>query len=309
MRISVSHHWKQDKRRGFKKFAALLLKELVLNHEVQIVGSDQRSDIHLTMIHGPQKKKSKNILRIDGVYYDKGRLTQNRAIAQSIRCFDAVVFQSKWCETFATRMLNVRPKVSKVIYNGTKQNKVTNIEEREFDRVFVCCANWRPNKRLKAITKAFLRAREASAENWGLFVLGNPDYEFAHDSIRYFGYVDDPCSIYRSSDYMCHICHLDACPNSVVEGLSAGLPVLCNNIGGTPELVKDSGIILNMDEPFNFKPVKNMEAVGSRSVNQQLLVNGMLEMSSRLWNVNRPDLDISVSARAYYELFEYILGN
>jgi len=310
MKISLSHHWKQDdKKRGFKKFAALLLRELQDNFDIQIVPESKSSDIHLTMIHGRQKKGAKNILRIDGVYYDRGRLNMNNPIKNSIRTFDAVVFQSKWCQKFATGMLKVKPKASAVIYNGCGQDYggVT-VDKRGFDKVFICCANWRVNKRLKAITKSFLEARERSSENWGLFVLGNPDYNVEEECVKYFGHVNDLDSIYKSSDYMCHICHLDACPNSVVEGLSAGLPVLSNNIGGTPEIVGDSGIILDIDKPFDFKPINVMKDVGSKSVDQRVIVEGMLEMSRRDWEIDRKDLHISKSAENYYKLFKSVLG-
>ena len=140
MKVSYSHHWNQSKRykRGYKKFAALLLQELRSKHGIILVTEDQPSDIHLTMISGKQKARSKNILRIDGVYYDHGRLGMNRSIKNSVKSFDAVVFQSKWCETFATRMLQVKPKKSVVIHNGSYQNyKEAVINKYGFDKIFV----------------------------------------------------------------------------------------------------------------------------------------------------------------------------
>ena len=60
-------------------------------------------------------------------------------------------------------------------------------------------------------------------------------------------------SILKSCDYQIHLCHIDSCPNIVLEGLSCGLNVLCCNLGGTKELVKDDGIILNADKMWSGK--------------------------------------------------------
>ena len=60
--------------------------------------------------------------------------------------------------------------------------------------------------------------------------------------------------IYNSADIYFYFVHQSNCPNSVIEAMSCGLPVLCSSTGGLPEIVnKDSGICLtsetNWDEP------------------------------------------------------------
>ena len=57
----------------------------------------------------------------------------------------------------------------------------------------------------------------------------------------------------EQADYQIHLCHIDSCPNIVLEGLSCGLNVLCSNLGGTKELVKDDGVVLNVDEMWEGK--------------------------------------------------------
>ena len=46
--------------------------------------------------------------------------------------------------------------------------------------------------------------------------------------------------------------------NIVLEGLGCGLNVLCTNLGGTPELVGNNGIILNVDKFWKTKYLKKL---------------------------------------------------
>ncbi len=306
MKVSFSKHFFRGQAKGLQKFGDLLQHELRANHKVQIVPTHARSDIHLTAISGPPKSKARNVLRIDGVYYDKKRLPMNQPIKRSIKTFDGVIYQSQWAQVFAEKMLKVKAKKSEVIYNGTKlfpsQSKSSS------EKVFICCAIWRSNKRLETITKAFLAAKSETELNLRLLVIGDPDFVLKDSAIKYFGKVNsDLFDLYKQADYMCHICHLDACPNSVIEALAMGIPVLCNNIGGTPEVVCDSGIILDLDKPFDFKAVKSMKDVGPRSIDQKVVKEGMLQMVEKSWLVKRPDLAISVSAQKYYDFFSSLL--
>jgi len=66
----------------------------------------------------------------------------------------------------------------------------------------------------------------------------------------------DLASLYRLCDAMIHITYLDACPNSVVESIVAGCPVICTSEGGTSELVREgvNGLVIP-DKPYKFKPI------------------------------------------------------
>lgn len=289
--------------RGLEKFGRLLVQTLSDNHGVTVVGRGSKSDIHFCVIKNDPKPGAKTLLRIDGVYYDKARLSMNRPISLSITQADGVVYQSYWSKIFAETMLGVQPKVSEVILNGIDQTRFRGSKiTTRFDKVFICCSHWRVNKRLKSIVQSFLEWKSSCDKNIGLMVVGKPDYHTNDPSVSFLGMVSSGLeSLYRNSDYMCHICHLDACPNTVVEALSSGLPVLCNNIGGTPELVKSDGVIVELDEPFNFRPIQKMKQVGPASVKKELLIEGMAKIMSQDWNVERPDLDISVSAGKYFD--------
>ena len=303
-----------DGQRGHNNFMRALVESLQRDHSVTLVGRKDKSDIHLSVVAG-HKDGSKNILRLDGVYYDVGRLSKNTSIAKSLSQSDGVVFQSEWSKKFVTGMLRIAPRQSVSIWNGVNQSVIRSaspVPIGKYEKWWVSCAHWRVNKRAEAIADAFLLARKQVPFSVGFCFIGgmqSPDFMRKNKTLLYLGEVphDRLFSILKSTSWMCHICHVDSCPNSVIEGLSAGLPVLSNNIGGTPEIVGASGTIVPVDRPFSFKPIASMQDVGSSSVDVSLLAQSMVQMMNGRWSINRPDLDISVTARRYYEFFQKIL--
>ena len=294
--------------RGLQKFCKILLAEMSEKFGVRIV--DNRSDIHLCIIRNEPKPGAKILLRIDGVYYDKKRIGMNRPIARSISTADGVIYQSKWSQTLAEKMLKTKARKSAVAWNAVKQSQIPNKRPNEFgfDKMFICCSHWRVNKRLKSIVNSFIKFNSEFDLNYGLLVAGDHDYFVDNSNVKFIGISNNLWNLYSQSDYMCHICHLDSCPNTVVAALSAGLPVLCNNICGTHELVGADGVILNIDKSFNFNTIGNIKDVGSHIVNNNVIIEGMKQIASREWKVNRPDLDVSQSAKKYYDFCMEILS-
>lgn len=295
---------------GLQNFMSLLIKELELNYDVKFVSEKEKSDIHLSVIKG-YKKGSKNILRIDGVYYDNKRLNMNKPIKYAIKRSDGVIYQSKWSKNFVERMLNVKNERSDVIHNGSSIIDTDPADRKGYDKIIVSCAHWRPNKRPEAIVDAFLKVKRITNIKVGLFMVGPIKSETIKDNdIYYFGKQskEKVHSIYKASDIMCHICHIDSCPNSVVEGLLYGLPVVCNNISGTPEIVKDSGIIVQLDKPFDFKPIVNMNSVGSKNIDTDKLAQALFDACNKKWDIKREDLTINYTAKQYYNFFLKVLN-
>lgn len=59
--------------------------------------------------------------------------------------------------------------------------------------------------------------------------------------VRYIKYEDDPLFLahyYRSADVYIHPTKADSFPNSVLEALACGIPVIANGLGGIPEQIK-----------------------------------------------------------------------
>jgi glycosyltransferase involved in cell wall biosynthesis len=87
-----------------------------------------------------------------------------------------------------------------------------------------------------------------------------------------------------------------------------GMPVLSNNIGGTPEIVGKSGLVINIDNPFDGRPLVSMSQVGDDSVNIELLADGIVQAWESRRFEERMDLTIDNCARKYIQEIRNAMG-
>lgn len=59
------------------------------------------------------------------------------------------------------------------------------------------------------------------------------------EAVRFAGQVADVPSLLAATDILCHPSLTDGLPNSLVEAMSMGLPVVASRVGGIPEVVED----------------------------------------------------------------------
>lgn len=287
------------------------MKTYMLEHYDDVQFVEDHPDIYLSSPwRGKPPKGCKSIHRADGVYFDtllSGKTGMNKRIAEAINKANAVIYQSNHAKKMCNGILKIKQKTDTVIYNGADPiSSDVKIDKMGFDTMLVACAKWRPLKRPISIAKGFL---EASLANAVLVMIGDIDskYKIKHSNIKYVGQVSskDTLGYYASCDGVIHISRMDACPNVVVEALSAGKPVLGNNVGGTPELIKDDGVIINIDPPYNYKmfAMKNPDSVKPTYVSE-----GIHKLLGNNWNIDREDLTIGYSAKKYYEYFKQVLS-
>jgi len=310
---------------GRRNFLRRLFVSMKDRHGIKVVDAKSKPDVHLIVIQGDKIPAAKNIVRIDGVYYDRPRLQTNQPIKRTVLQSDGVIFQSNFSKSHAQAILKVAPSKSVVIHNGASAREVADSPphmalRKGYDRLFVACAHWlrRPSKRFTAIARAFVKANQQTSLRLKFVVIGriSPRERLANPSIAYLGDLspDQVIGVYKACDYMIHVSHIDSCPNAVIEGLISGLPVLCNNLGGTPEIVGDSGIVSPLDKlPYKFGTVfRSEEEVGSKSINNTVLSRSILEICKKQksdWDIQRPDLEISAIADQYYGFFKRVLGS
>lgn len=63
--------------------------------------------------------------------------------------------------------------------------------------------------------------------------------QFESDRIRFLGRMDNPLSVLKNSDLLVVPSLADSCPNTVMEALYTGIPVIGSRAGGIPEILMD----------------------------------------------------------------------
>lgn len=295
---------------GSAAFMSRLSRYLQKQYKVDIV--KDHPDVYLSSVwRGKPPKGCKTAHRADGVYFDanlKSGSRMNKDIQTAINKANGVIYQSQYSRKICQGILKVKQTRDVIIHNGFDFSECEGVspETLGFDRTLVAIAKWRPLKRPKSIAKGFL---EASLPGVGLIMVGdiNKSDTIKHKRIKYVGRANHAkvFQFYKGCSGVIHISRLDACPNAVVEGLAFRKPILCNNVGGTPEIVQDSGVVINIDPPFKYRkfPLGNPDCVKPR-----VIAKGLSELLSKKWSIYRPDLSMESAAKSYYCFLENLLS-
>ena len=297
MRVSFSVDLKP--KSGKQNFAVLLSRAFI-KKGIKVVS--KKPDINLVFVKGV-KKGCKNILRLDGAWMNnkmnyKGK---NKRIASTMRQCDGVIYQSEYSRKVCQKFIG-KHKIHRVIYNGCDPDVFHKKYEHRKPYV-LACSRWRPHKRLSVIIKGFLSS--GISDEHDLLICGDPDVHVKHPSIMYLGRqrIRDIYKITAGCAFVSHLAYLDCCPNSVVESLVAGKRVLFSKSGGTPEIVKDSGIGID-DKKYKFKaidlykpPILSMDSIVSA-------YKQLVDDDSQIF---RPDLNIDHVVDQYLDYMESIL--
>jgi glycosyltransferase involved in cell wall biosynthesis len=289
-----------------------LLKSSLKNKGYHLVlDSSEKVDIELGFISFKSKNAKKRILRLDGVYYQSHQVSMNSEIKDNIKKADAIIYQSEFSKSMVKKMVLDARVPECVIYNGTDLNKIKSASPlKKYGKTqFVMCADWRNTKRPMSAVRGFCKwIKDNKIKDTKLVVMGDfgkykneisSDYK---NSIILLGDVKNSLifPVLKSSDFMMHLCFIDSCPNSVVEGISCGLPVLCTNLGGTREIVGDYGHVINCDS-FNFSPTEKI----TDNISPDIVSNGISALCSKNYNnQNSKNLDINMVVDKYIKFME-----
>jgi len=184
--------------------------------------------------------------------------------------------------------------------SNVKPIKYENPIFSKYEKICIASASWRRHKRLEETIAAF---KDARLKNVLLVALGGFDYIKDKSSIPenvLLTSLLEPnatSSIYAMADAMIHLAWLDWCPNTVVEALSCGTPVLCSHNGGTKELVKNDGVVIQLEEDYRIGD--KVPLYNPPKVDTKIIVEGIIEVLERSTLFDRPDLDISYVASQY----------
>jgi glycosyltransferase involved in cell wall biosynthesis len=228
--------------------------------DIKVVrNTSDKFDIELAVIRILHKHNRPKILRVDGCYYTEGQhRSANKELINAMRSVDHVVFQSYFSKKMCYNILGMKPRSRSIIRNGIDFSYIDDVAPNPDikSNSFVACSMWRDSKRPISMIKGFLEA----GVKIDFYIIGDGvdrAWHKKHRNIHVLGKKSEQESIaiMKRCKWMIHLCYIDSCPNVVVEGLSCGLSVLCTNLGGTKELVKDNGVVLEVDK-WNGKPQK-----------------------------------------------------
>ena len=90
---------------------------------------------------------------------------------------------------------------------------------------------------------------------------------------------------YKSSDLFCLFSTTDCSPLTILEAMASETPVICSDIGGIPDIVKNdiNGILIN---PENFQDIENKigDLLGDEKFRNKLAQNGKATVTKYSWN-------------------------
>ena len=214
--------------------------------------------------------------RADGLYFstdlpEAERERRNAVLRDGVVRARGVIFQSSFSLDMYQTLLGVQPQYRTIICNGTdltrffpcapddearlKLRERLGIPRDSF--VFISSAAWRVHKRLTDIANVFHMVRKDCCDTCHLLIIGRHEeqLEAIDDHIISLGVVPNDLlpQYLRASDIYLFFSWLDTCPNSVIEAIACGVPVVCTDQGGTREIVERSSggvVAIGSDEPF-----------------------------------------------------------
>lgn len=193
---------------------------------------------------------------------------QNRHMALSYHLADWVFYQSEFCRRSADLFLGPRSGPGEVLYNAVDTARFTPASNRPDGRfVFLITGKIGDHLyyRLES-TIAGLELARRDGLDASLVVAGWVEDEARRRAealaaslgiagrLVFSGpYTQEQAPrIYQEADAYVMTKHNDPCPNTVLEALAAGLPVLYSNSGGVPELVGDeAGVALPCEQGWD----------------------------------------------------------
>ena len=260
---------------------------------------------------------TKYVMRIDGVFMHVDQLTQTQKevmdkMKESVSSANGVIFQSEFSKSaYATYVDGNSCKNSLVINNGATINseKVTyrNSLGIPDKTIILCSSNWRYHKRLSSIVQVVSILNKHTSK-FHLVVLGSGANRYLPTDkswITWHGNIT-PHLLYRyykSADVYLHLAYIDNCPNTLVEAIANGLPVVTSNLGGAKELVfnASAGIVADCDNSIDIG--KSIDLYSCPEPEYQPIVNAVMTIANNSSyyrnNINYSVVDINVIAAKY----------
>ena len=204
---------------------------------------------------------------------DTLRIPKRRILAQRLlsNFCDAILAPSEESRKEYSRDIRIKPDKIQVIYNGIDVNRfqlnrsdLTKGMRESFsfgsdDIVIGSVARFDPVKNMGALVKAFSKIEKTTVGPVKLLLVGDgPElhgiqkmaFDLAlRDRVVFAGMRRDIPDCLGMMDIYVQPSRFEGIPNSVLEAMASGLPVVATNVGGLREIVEDgkTGFLVDLD--------------------------------------------------------------
>lgn len=270
-------------------------------------------DVQLCGVRIGINSKLPKVQRIDGIYYDSATdyNGRNMEISNSHSIADGIIYQSAYSKTLIEKLLKPRKPSAKydVIYNGIEPDWTGEHVKHEGINITVT-GKHRRHKRLKEIIELFLEYYKQYPES-KLHIFGrlHDNKEVKHKDIKYYGHVERKhmVEVLKRTDFSIHLSKRDSCPNSVVEMIGVGIPVITtNNCGGATEMCQMAKGCIVVDGDGSYNDVDPVPHYGDKwnmlsDTLKHDLLQAMVDMT-----VNKRQVVLPIQLSAEYMAMKYI---
>ena len=291
---------------GKEKFLIRLaqsMKDLGVN-----VCDKKKSDVFIRLAGQKIDPNTKlNVLRLNGLWFNKEQpyKKRNKAIVNSIKKSDALIYQGEFCMKAYETFLEINGKLSDIIPNGADPN-CFDTRRTPSSNFFLALCKWRPHKRLKTIIDSFILANEMGLDS-DLIVIGTTDHIVKNDRIRYLGWQDNKKIVRLLSKAIAslHLTYLDWCPNAMIESIVANCPLIYTSSGGHSELGRGMGISIQ-DSEWDCKHA--IQLYNPPLLDLSCVAKAMIEIKNNGYNMDdNVKFHIDSVAKKYIDFFERCL--
>lgn len=293
----------EDADPGKHKFFIRLAREMRKNN-VEI--DDRSPDVYVRLAGDKLNPNAKlNVLRLDNVVLGlkKDPKKRNKKIAKSIANSDALIYQGFFGKELHSRFLGIESdKKYRIIPNGASPDEFL---PRNVKNYFLANAKWRACKRLDGVVKSFLTALDMGLDS-DLIITGKSKLKIKHPRIKYLTWQNKEQlkELLSGAIASLHLTWLDCCPNSMVEAIVAGCPVVYTRSGGLEELASGYGIGIE-DKEWDYAPFDEEKPP---KINIQQAAEAMLKIKNGEVEINgKRDLRISEICKQYIDFFREVL--
>ena len=193
-------------------------------------------------------------------------ISRNYAAFARVVLADVVIYQSMFSRQVYSRYF--QNKAYHVILNGSvfkgDRSSASRVPDRNDIRLITIYDGWRPAKRIDTLVDFVVWAKEVKQLPIQLTILGYtgavpacapPGLKARIESSscirtlpKFDAFDSDIEAALLDSDVFITFCYRDSCPNTVVESMAHGLPVVAVESGGVPEICGNAGVLIPFDD-------------------------------------------------------------